>query len=145
MKIFMAADHAGVALARHLEGYLKNRRLEIETFFPDEGRVDYPDYAKKLCTALLRSKEGFGILVCGSGVGMSISANRFKGIRAALCSEPLSAKMTRLHNDANVLCLGARMIGTDMSEAILEAFLYTEFEGGRHKIRIDKIELNEGE
>ncbi|WP_104697223.1 MULTISPECIES: ribose 5-phosphate isomerase B [unclassified Helicobacter] len=142
MKYFLATDHAGVELAGFIKDFLIKREIKVECFLPQESeRVDYPDYAHKLCEAILKNQDSRGILVCGTGIGMCISANRFKGIRAALCTDSYMAKMTRLHNDANVLCLGARLSGIGEVESILEAFLDTEFEGGRHLQRIQKIEL----
>ena len=140
MKFFVAADHAGVNLAKFTKGFLCARGFEVECFLPNEERVDYPDYAKKLCRALLREKDSRGVLVCGTGIGMSMCANRFNGIRAALCTDAYMAQMTRMHNDANVLCLGERLIGQGVAESILEAFITTEFEVGRHLQRVRKID-----
>ena len=106
----------------------------------DAERVDYPDFANILCQKVLENTETFGVLICGSGIGMSIAANRHKGIRAALCNEPYSAMMSRAHNDANVLCLGARVVGIGMVESILKAFCEGTFEGGRHTCRIGKLQ-----
>lgn len=141
MKIYLATDHAGVKLADMVKDFLLKRGIEVESFLPQEAKVDYPDYAQKLCKSVLNDKGSRGILICGTGIGMSISANRFKGIRAALCTDAYMAKMTRMHNDANVLCLGERLSGFGVVESILEAFLDTEFEGDRHLSRIQKIEL----
>lgn len=134
--IFIASDHAGASLAHHLCDFLKPLGYDLKCFIPEQ-KVDYPDYAALLCKNM--KEEDRGILICGSGIGISIAANRFSHIRAALCSEPLSAKLSREHNDANVLCLGARLIGQDMAESILQTFLNTEFEGGRHIVRIEKL------
>lgn len=144
MKYYVATDHAGFDLANFVKDFLIKRKIDVECFLPQVGaKVDYPDYAKKLCKAVLVNQESRGILICGTGIGMCISANRFKGIRAALCTDSYMAKMTRLHNDANVLCLGSRLSGIGQVESILEAFLNTDFEGGRHLQRIQKIELEE--
>ena len=105
--------------------------------------MDYPDYAKLVCKEVI-SESAIGILVCGSGIGMSMAANKIKGIRAALCTDSYMAKFARAHNNANVLCLGARVIGNGVAQEIVSVFLNTEFEGGRHKIRVDKINLLEG-
>lgn len=140
MKYFLGTDHAGLKLAKFVESYLKNKGYEVETFFPEEQRVDYPDYAKKVCLSILKHQDSKGVLICGTGIGMSIAANRFRGIRAALCTDAYMATMTRLHNDSNILCLGERLIGEGVAESILEAFVNTEFEGGRHLQRIQKIE-----
>ena len=101
--------------------------------------VDYPEYAEKVGTAVVADKGSLGILICGTGIGMSLAANKVKGVRAAACSEVYSAKLTRLHNDANVLCLGARVIGIETAKMMVDAFVETEFEGGRHQRRVDLI------
>jgi ribose 5-phosphate isomerase B len=103
--------------------------------------VDYPDFAHKLCEAVLADKESFGILICGSGIGMSIAANRHRGIRAALCHDAYTAKMARAHNNANVLCFGERVLGGGTRESMIEAWINESFEGGRHAMRVDKIEI----
>ncbi|NLE48438.1 MAG: ribose 5-phosphate isomerase B [Sandaracinaceae bacterium] len=139
-KLFIAADHAGVGLkARLVESARELGYEAIDLGTHDESSVDYPDYAAEVASRVQRG-EGVGILVCGSGVGMSIAANRFKGVRAALCTDPYVAKATRQHNDANVLCLGARVVGEGLAEEIFRTFLETPFEGGRHQRRVDKIE-----
>ena len=106
----------------------------------DSASVDYPDYAHELANALLEGRAPLGLLFCGSGVGVSIAANRHHGVRAVCCSEPYSAAMARRHNDANVLCMGARVVGGGLGRDILEAFLEQSFEGGRHATRVAKIE-----
>ncbi|WP_027327376.1 ribose 5-phosphate isomerase B [Helicobacter pametensis] len=141
MKYFLATDHAGIRVRDFILSYFKKIDQEIVDLSPTgEKSVDYPDYAKKVCLEVLRDSSHRGILVCGSGIGMSIAANRFGGIRAGLCTDAYMAKMTRLHNDANVLCLGERISGLGEIESILEAFIQTEFEGDRHLRRIEKIE-----
>ena len=140
MKFFVAADHAGIKLANFAKEFLCARGFEVECFLPDGERVDYPDYASKLCEAVLKEENSRGVLVCGTGIGMSMCANRFKGIRAALCTDAYMAQMTRMHNDANVLCLGERLIGLGVAGSILEAFVSTEFEAGRHLQRVRKID-----
>lgn len=135
--IFIASDHAGASLATYLHGFLSQFDYTLKCFIP-EDKVDYPDYATLLCESMREEQKG--ILICGSGIGISMAANRFSHIRAALCHEPLSAKLAREHNDANVLCLGARLIGQDMAKSVLQTFLHTEFEGGRHMARIKKLE-----
>lgn len=141
MKLAIASDHGGYELKDYLVKYLSSNNISIEDLGPfNTESCDYPDYAKEVAKKLLNKEVDFGILVCGSGIGMSISANRYKGIRAALVSEPLSAKLTRMHNDANILCLGGRLIGNEMAKEIVEVFLHTSFEGGRHERRIAKIE-----
>jgi len=140
-RIIVASDHAGLPLKEPLAALLKERGWDVEdigTNVPDS--VDYPDFAHPLARAIASGEHTVGLLVCGSGVGVSISANRHAGVRAVLCSEPYSAAMARSHNDANVLCLGARVVGPGLAEAILDAFLSGEFEGGRHARRVGKIE-----
>ena len=114
--------------------------LEVCDLGPDSDlRVDYPDFAKKLCESVSANAESKGVLICGSGIGMSIAANRFSGIRAALCTDPYLAKMARAHNDANVLCMGERVIGQGEAEEIVLQFFSAEFEGGRHLERVRKL------
>lgn len=138
-EIFLASDHAGCELAKHLknilsEGYLIHTNISIQ-------KADYPDLARWVCDKMKLKLDSIGILVCGSGIGMTIAANRYSHIRAVLSSEPLSAKLSRQHNDANVLCLGERLIGKTMAEAILKEFLNTKFEAGRHTKRVEKLSL----
>lgn len=139
-KIYLGSDHGGFSLKKDLYAFLKEKGYNIEDcgVFTDESS-NYPDYAKAVCTHVLNDKESIGILICGTGIGMSISANKIPGIRAALCQEPLSAKLARAHNDANVLCLGGRIIGYLMAHSIVEVFLHTSFDGGRHAIRLSLI------
>lgn len=140
MKFFIASDHAGFALKAFVVQTLEKMGHSVEDLGPsDSNRVDYPDFANLLCENILKNDKSFGILICGSGIGMSIAANRHKGIRAALCNEPYSAAMSRAHNDANVLCLGARVVGEGMVEQILKSFCEGVFEGGRHACRIGKL------
>lgn len=137
-KIQIASDHAGFELKQELIAYLKEHAYDVEDFGPNSNEsVDYPDYAHKLC----QNFSGKGILICGSGIGMSITANRYKNIRAALCFEEEIAKLSRQHNDSNVLVLGARFLSADKPRSILKTWLETEFEAGRHLKRIDKIEI----
>ncbi len=140
MKCYIAADHAGFALKEEIKQWLKAQQIVFEdlgTF--GTQRVDYPLYAQKLAQHVLADSV-YGILICGSGIGMSIAANRFAGIRAALCHDAYTAEVARLHNDANVLCLGARVLGVGIVESILHVFFQTTFEGGRHEKRIDMID-----
>ncbi len=138
--IALASDHAGFELKEKVAAYLKERGTEFVDLGTYSGTsVNYPDYAEKLCNEILSGKAEKGILVCGTGIGMSMAANKFKGIRAAVCSEVFSARLTRQHNDANVICFGARVIGEGTAMDIVDAFLDTEFEGGKHKTRIDMI------
>ncbi len=140
-KVAIASDHAGFALKQQLVGALKEWSVAYEDLgCHDESSVDYPDYAHAVATGVAGGKFTRGILVCGTGIGMCMSANRHRGVRAAVCSEAFSARMTRLHNDANVICVGARVVGVGVARDIIEAFLKTEFEGGRHSRRVDKID-----
>jgi ribose 5-phosphate isomerase B len=144
MKLVIAADHAGFALKE----FLKGEPALSSHAFADLGTdslqsVDYPDFAQKLAQAILDGTADMGILICGTGIGMSMAANRFRGIRAALCHDVTTAKLARLHNNANILCLGARVIGTTTALDITEAFLETSFEGDKHLIRTQKIEPNQ--
>lgn len=141
MKIAIGSDHAGFYLKEDLKKYLEEKNIEVKDMGPfDDSRVDYPDYGHAVGHEVIDNKMDFGIVICGSGIGISISANKVKGIRAALCSEPYSARLARRHNDANVLAMGARLIGHDMAIEIVDAFLDEEFEGGRHINRVNKIE-----
>ena len=139
-KIVMASDHAGFDLKNTLVEQLKNDGYEVEdagTYSKDS--YDYPVFAEKACRYMLDGKAELCILVCGTGIGMSMAANKVKGIRAACCSDTYSAKYTRLHNDANVLCMGARVVGEGLAYEIAKVFLETEFEGGKHLRRINMI------
>lgn len=140
MKVTIASDHAGLELRRELVKALEEARVEVEDLGPPTAEsVDYPDYARRVALAVSGGTSTLGVLVCGTGMGMSIMANKFPGIRAALCTDEFVARMARAHNDANVLCLGQRVVGAGLARSILEAFLATPFEGGRHQRRLDKI------
>lgn len=140
-KIYIATDHAGYAVKAYVKDIVTNLGHEIVDLGPDSAdRVDYPDFAKKCTEAVISDAGSFGILICGTGIGMSIAANKVSGIRAALCHDHYTAKLTRQHNDANILCFGERVVGKGVIEDMVEAFLNTEFEGGRHATRIGKIE-----
>ena len=142
MKFFIGTDHAGFALKASVLVCLQTLGHETIDLGPHStDRVDYPDYAKIVCQAVLENEGSFGILICGTGIGMSMSANKFKGIRAGLCTDAYTASMTRAHNDANVLCMGERVVGPGVAESIVRAFCTTDFEGGRHACRVGKIEL----
>ncbi len=137
--IHIGCDHAALDLKNIIIRQLEDRGLTVTdhgTYTPES--CDYPDIAHDVAQAV-EKENGTGILLCGTGIGMSMAANHHKGIRAALCTTELHAKFARRHNDANILCLGARMTGVELAKAIVEAFLTTDFEGGRHKRRIDKI------
>ena len=139
--IAIASDHAGFALKEKIKKHLEELKFEICDFGTEnEESCDYPVFAKKACEAVVSGKCDRAILVCGTGIGMSMAANKVKGIRAAVCTETFAAKYTRLHNDANVLCMGARVIGEGVAIEITDTFITTEFEGGKHKRRIDMFE-----
>lgn len=141
MTYIIGCDHAGLILANEILEYLQNHSTKIIHIFPQNGtKVDYPDYANLVCKEVV-AENAIGILVCGSGIGMSMVANKIKGIRAALCTDSYMARFARAHNNANVLCLGARVIGSGVAQDIVSVFLNTEFEGGRHKIRVEKVNL----
>jgi len=140
-KFYIATDHAGYTLKAYIKDFVKELGHEIIDLGPDSAdRVDYPDFAKKCADAVLADVGSFGILICGTGIGISISANKVPGIRAALCHDHYTAKLTRQHNDANILCFGERVVGKGVIEDMIDAFCETEFEGGRHAGRVDKIE-----
>ena len=140
-KFYIATDHAGYAIKAYVKDIVTNLGHEIVDLGPDSAdRVDYPDYAKKCANAVLEDKGSFGILICGTGIGISIAANKVPGIRAALCHDHYTAKLTRQHNDANILCFGERVVGKGVIEDMIEVFASTEFEGGRHATRVCKIE-----
>jgi ribose 5-phosphate isomerase B len=145
MKLAIGCDHAGLALKTELLDALKGR-AEVQDLGTTSGEsVDYPDFASKVARAVGKGEVERGVLVCGTGIGMSIVANKFRGVRAALCTSELEARMARAHNDANVLCLGQRVIGPGQARAILDVFLATPFEGGRHAQRVKKIQEAEQE
>lgn len=135
--IVIGSDHAAADLRAVVKEYLDEKGLEYIDCGTDESPSDYPVIAKLVCGKIQSGEADRGILLCGTGIGMSMTANKMKGIRAAVCSETYSAKFTRLHNDANVLCMGARVVGSGLAKEILDAFLFTKFEGGRHQRRID--------
>ena len=142
--IVLASDHAGVALKALLLRLLDERGLEHEDLGPaDETSVDYPDFAHLLASRIASGGAQRGILICGTGIGMSMAANRHPGVRAALCHDAYTAEMARRHNDANVLCLGARVLGDGLALQVVGVFLDTAFEGGRHQRRVSKIEREE--
>ncbi len=140
MKIAIGCDKAGVDLMKIIIERLTEQGHEIDCIGIKDGYcADYPEIAFKTAKTVASGDCRFGILICGTGIGMSMAANKVKGIRAAVCSEHYSAKYTRLHNDANMLCLGGRVIGAELAKELVDIFLNTEFEGGRHKPRVDYI------
>ena len=137
--IAIGSDHAAADLRRIVKEYLEDQELPYIDCGTDESPSDYPVIGKAVCKKIQDGEADMGILLCGTGIGMSLTANKMKGIRAAVCSETYSARYARLHNDANVLCMGARVVGPGLAKEILDAFLFTEFEGGRHQRRIDMV------
>ena len=138
--IAIGCDHGGFALKQEVMRHLDELGLAYKDFGTySEESCDYPIYGEAVARAVADGECERGILICGTGIGISISANKVKGIRAACCSDYFSAKYTRLHNDANVLCMGGRVVGPGLATELVEVFLHTEFEGGRHQRRIDKI------
>ncbi|MDD2954878.1 MAG: ribose 5-phosphate isomerase B [Oscillospiraceae bacterium] len=138
--IALGSDHGGFALKQEIKKFLDSRGIEYKDFGTyTEESCDYPQYAKLVCDAVVSGECEKGVLCCGTGIGISIAANKVKGIRAALCSDYFSAKYTRLHNDANVICMGGRTIGPGLALELVDVFLSTPFEGGRHQRRIDQI------
>lgn len=141
MRIVIGSDHAGFDLKGEILSFLCMEGYDIQdmgTFAPDS--VDYPDYAHLVVREMLAGRADLGILICGTGIGMSMTANRYPGIRAALCTDAFMARLSREHNDANVLCLGARVVGVGLALDIVNAWINASFAGGRHQRRVEKIE-----
>ena len=140
-KVIMGSDHAGLVLRPEMVKAARALGWEVEDLGPfTADSVDYPDFAHAVSQAVVAGRARLGLLVCGTGIGMSIAANKVAGVRAAVCRTEYEARMARAHNDANVLCLGERVTGVGVAAAILEAFLGGHFEGGRHARRVDKME-----
>lgn len=140
MKIVIASDHAGFDLKNDIIKFLADKGIEaVDLGCPSHDSVDYNDYAHSLCTEIQNKTFELGILVCGTGIGMSMAANKHRGIRAACCSDTYTARLTRMHNDTNVLCLGGRVLGRGLALDIVDIFLSTDFEGGRHADRVAKM------
>ena len=138
--IFISSDHAGFKLKEIIKNYLIDKKIKFQDLGPnDDSRVDYPDYAHKVARKVKLNKSNVGILVCGSGTGMNIAANKHKNIRAAQCFNLKSTKLSRLHNDANIITLGSRLLKKKTALSCVSVFLNTKFEGGRHLKRIKKI------
>ncbi|MBW8349987.1 ribose 5-phosphate isomerase B [Bacillus sp. IITD106] len=145
MKVALASDHGGIHIREEIRMLLEELKIEYEDFGCDcADSVDYPDYAVPVAEKVAKGEFDRGILICGTGIGMSISANKVKGIRCALVHDVFSARMTRLHNDSNILAMGERVIGAGLAREIAQMWLQTEFEGGRHQTRIGKIAEYEG-
>ena len=139
-KIALASDHGGFDLKESVIAHLLNTGWEVDDLGPHSGSsVDYPDYGIKLAEAVAEKKVGRGIVICGTGIGMSIVVNRYPGIRGTLCSDVFTAKLCREHNDSNILIMGGRVIGKGLAAEIVNTWLNTPFEGGRHQRRLDKI------
>jgi ribose 5-phosphate isomerase B len=144
MRIAIGSDHAGLELKTEILSLLKDLGHEYIDYGTDTpASVDYPDYGEKVSYDVAKGKVDRGILICGTGIGMSIVANKFPFVRAALCNDLFSAKMSRLHNDANILIMGGRIVGRDLAKEIVRTWLETPFEGGRHQDRLKKITLIE--
>jgi ribose 5-phosphate isomerase B len=140
MKIAIASDHVGIELKPTIIDYLKELGYEVEDFGPQSSeRTDYPKYGKTVAEEVAGGKADAGILICGTGVGISISANKVKGIRAVVCSEPYTAQLSKQHNNTNVLAFGSRVIGSELAKMIVKAWLDAEFEGGRHANRVKMV------
>jgi len=143
MRVFLAADHAGFPLKEALAQHLRQQGIEVVdlgTHSPES--VDYPDFAHQLAQAVAQDPSAFGILLCATGIGMSIAANKHRGIRAALAHDAYTAEMARRHNNANILCLGGKVTGEAVAKQMVDLFLATPFEGGRHARRVGKLEAN---
>ena len=145
MKYYIATDHAGLDLKNFTKAFLEEKGIEVVDLSPTTtDRVDYPDYASKVSQAVQKDSSAKGILICGTGIGMSLAANKYDGIRAALTHDAYTARMAREHNDANILCFGERVVGKGVVEDILNAWLNNDFEGGRHANRVEKINAIKG-
>lgn len=140
MNFFIASDHAGFRVKQIVCDMLRAKGYEITDLGPEnDDRVDYPDFARKVAETVGSTPGSHGILICGTGIGMSVTANKVTGIRAALCHDAYTAQMARAHNDANILCFGERVVGVGVIESMVDAWIATPFEGGRHSGRVEKI------
>lgn len=138
--LYLGADHGGYALKESIKEYLEEKGIEyVDCGTNSSESVDYAPIAKNVCDKVVEDKDNLGILCCGTGIGVSMAANKVNGIRAACCSDYFSAKYTRLHNNANVLCMGGRVVGAGLALELVDVFLNTGFEGGRHQRRIDQL------
>jgi ribose 5-phosphate isomerase B len=139
-RVIFGSDHAGLALRAEAVKVARSVGLEVEDLGPFSGdSVDYPDYARQVGEAVASGRARLGVLVCGTGIGMSIAANKVRGVRAAHCTTEYEARMARAHNDANVLCIGERVVGLGLGAAVVKAYLETPFEGGRHARRVEMM------
>lgn len=140
MKIIIGADHGGFELKQVVVGLLQRLEHDVDDIgCHSPVSVDYPDFAETVCAAVLAGRADYGILICGTGIGMSMAANRYRGIRAAVCHDEYTARLSRQHNNANVLCFGARVIGPGVAEGLVKTWLAASFDGGRHQHRISKF------
>ena len=140
MKFYIATDHAGFHYKEQVIEYVRSKGIEIIDLGPDTpDRVDYPDYGRKCAQAVKNDEGSFGIIICGTGIGISMAANKVEGIRAALCHDAYTASMARAHNDAQILAFGERVVGMGVVQSMIDAFIETPFEGGRHANRVEKI------
>ncbi|MEF9839821.1 MAG: ribose 5-phosphate isomerase B [Lachnospiraceae bacterium] len=143
MKIAIGNDHAAVNMKQEISTYLITKGHEIINFGTDTSdSCDYPEYGRAVGYAVANKKADYGILICGTGVGISLAANKIKGIRAVVCSEPCTAKLSKQHNNTNILAFGARIVGIEEAKLIVDTWLEAQFEGGRHQRRVDLIELD---
>lgn len=141
MKIVIGNDHAGVDLKTKIVEFLRKKGHEVINIGTDTlDSIDYPDIAKEVSQKIINREAEYGVLICGTGIGISISANKIKGIRAALAHNEFTARLSRLHNNANIIALGARVIGDELATSCVDTFINTDFEGGRHAKRVSKIE-----
>jgi ribose 5-phosphate isomerase B len=141
MRIGIGTDHVGFAYKKEISDYLKDLGHEVVDYGTySTERTDYPIWGSKVARELVAGNIERGVLICGTGVGISLSANRFQGVRAVVCSEPYTAKLARAHNNANIIAFGSRVIGIELAKMIVEVFLTTEYEGGRHQQRIDELD-----
>ena len=140
MKIAIGNDHSALEMKREIKAYLEEKGHEVINFGTDtEESCDYPMYGEKVGRAVVAKEADLGILICGTGVGISLSANKVKGVRAVVCSEPYSAKLSKMHNNTNILAFGARVVGIELAKMIVDEWLNAEFEGGRHQRRVDML------
>lgn len=140
MKIGIGNDHTAVAMKKEIIAHLEARGVEVTDYGTyTEERCNYPEFGEKVARAVASGQEDLGILICGTGVGISLAANKVRGIRAVVCSEPYSAKLSRMHNNTNILAFGARVIGVELAKMIVDAWLDASFEGGRHAERVEMI------
>lgn len=140
MKIAMGNDHSAVEMKKEIKSYIEEKGYQVIDFGTDRAEsCDYPIYGEKVGRAVVSGEADLGILICGTGVGISLAANKVKGVRACVCSEPFSAKLSRQHNNTNILAFGARVVGVELAKMIVDEWLAAEFEGGRHQRRVDML------